>query len=187
MRIYIAGPEVFLENAIEVLGNKKRLCDQYGHEGVTPFDTDIETITNDFECGLRIAAENERLIDASDVVIANISPFRGFNTDPGTIYEIGYARAKGKRVLAYTYDEATHSERICKSYYKDDVEDYKDFKRGRFDKQFIDDFGMAENAMIDGGIHASGGEVVIEVLDLLDLDLLDLGNVKGFETCLQRL
>lgn len=182
MRIYIAGPEVFLENAIEVLGAKKRICAKYGHEGVTPFDTDIEDITNTFECGLRIAAENERLIDSCDVVVANITPFRGHNTDPGTIYEIGYARAKGKVIHAYTYSSDTHSDRICKNFYKGDVEDFKDFKRGRFDKIFIDDFGMVENAMIDGGIIASGGEIVLP-----DVEVIDFANVEGFEGCLKLL
>jgi nucleoside 2-deoxyribosyltransferase len=186
MKIYIAGPEIFLENAIEVMGAKKRLCAKYGHAGICPFDTDIEEIANTFECGLRIAAENERLIDSCDVVIANITPFRGHNADPGTIYEIGYARAKGKTILAYTYSSDTHSDRICMDYYEHDVEDFKDFKRGSLDKKFIDDFGMAENAMIDGGIHASGGTIIPNGTSRG----LDFDNVEGFEAfeaCLQRL
>lgn len=182
MKIYIAGPEIFLENAIEVMGAKKRLCAKYGHEGICPFDTNVENVTNTFECGKFIAAENERLIDECDVVIASITPFRGENADPGTIYEIGYARGRGKRILAYTYEHMTHSRRICKRYYKEDVEDFKDFKRGRFDKIFIDDFDMVENAMIDGGIVASGGEIVLS-----DVEAIDLANVEGFEECLQLL
>lgn len=180
MKIYIAGPEVFLENAIEVLGAKKRLCAQYGHEGVSPFDTDIENVTNDLDCGLRIAAANEGLIEECDAVIANISPYRGHNADPGTIYEIGYARGRRKLIFAYTYDKMTHSNRICTNFYKGNVEDFKDFKRGRLDKQFIDDFGMAENAMIDGGVTASGGDVVVE-------ESFNLADTKGFEACLHLL
>ena len=47
---------------------------------------------------------NVNLIDSSQAVIADISPFRGPNMDPGTAWEIGYAIAKRLPVFAWTTD-----------------------------------------------------------------------------------
>jgi nucleoside 2-deoxyribosyltransferase len=37
IRIYLAGPEVFLKNAKEVGEQKKALCRKYGFEGMFPW------------------------------------------------------------------------------------------------------------------------------------------------------
>jgi nucleoside 2-deoxyribosyltransferase len=45
-RIYLAGPEVFLINAIEVGENKKRICLKHGFEGVFSLDAKIDFEAN---------------------------------------------------------------------------------------------------------------------------------------------
>ena len=184
MRIYLAGPEVFLKNATAVLHTKKTLCSRYGHEGVTPFDADLGTIENDFESGLRIAKSNEALIDACDAVIANISPFRGLHADVGTVYELGYARAKGKVLYAYTHQADTHATRTMEYYNHNVRPDTYGLPREIFGGTLIDDFGMVENAMVDGGVHLSGGRILIHRVSFLKpTDLLQ--EVTGLELCLK--
>ena len=46
-----------------------------------------------------IYRENIVLINSVQAIIADISPFRGPNMDPGTAWEIGYGIAKGLPVL----------------------------------------------------------------------------------------
>ena len=41
LKIYLAGPEVFLPHAIEIGQRKKALCRQYGFEGLFPFDNEV--------------------------------------------------------------------------------------------------------------------------------------------------
>lgn len=180
MRIYLAGPEVFLSNAHEILAAKKKLCQEHGHEGVTPFDADIGELKNDMECGIRIAAANERLIDSCDVVIANITPFRSQNADPGTVFELGYARAKGKKLLAYSHGGSRHVERIAQLYA---VKEDGAFLRERDTGLSIDDFGMVENAMIDGGISLSNG--VICVRESGGSIVEKLYSTRGLDRCLR--
>ena len=41
LKTYLAGPEVFLPNAIEIGLRKKQLCADFGFEGLFPFDNEI--------------------------------------------------------------------------------------------------------------------------------------------------
>ena len=41
LSVYLAGPEVFLIDAVAVGQCKKALCSQYGFKGLFPFDNDI--------------------------------------------------------------------------------------------------------------------------------------------------
>jgi len=43
---------------------------------------------------------NLAMIDQAQAVIADISPFRGPNMDPGTAFELGYAHARGLPIFA---------------------------------------------------------------------------------------
>lgn len=97
LKIYIAGPDVFCENAIEIGKKHKEECEKFGFEGLYPLDNVCST-------SKEIADGNFGLIDKCDVVIANMNPFRGKEPDSGTCCEIGYAIAKGKRVICYMAD-----------------------------------------------------------------------------------
>lgn len=93
-KVYLAGWEVFKPNAVEEGKKLKALCEKYGFEGLYPLDN---------ECGdpKDIYAGNIALIKEADSVIANVNAFRGYEPDSGTAFEIGYAAALNKRVIAY--------------------------------------------------------------------------------------
>ena len=106
-RVFLAGPEVFLPDAIQMGKRKKELSLKYGFEGV--FSLDAEMDVSDLqprEAGLQKGRSNEKLIASCDALIANITPFRGPSADVGTVYEIGFARARGMIVYAYTMQES---------------------------------------------------------------------------------
>ena len=90
MRAYLAGTDVFLREAKALAAAKRGLCERYGLTGVSPADTiiDLSGLTKN-EAALRIALTNEGLIRDCDIVIANVTPFRGPSADAGT--EIGRA------------------------------------------------------------------------------------------------
>src|SRR5687767_606714 len=102
-RIYLAGPDVFLPNATEMGERKKRLCAEYGFQGMYPMDSeaDINGLAPR-EAGLHIGRLNHNMIRECDVVVANITPFRGPSADVGTVYEMGYGAGLGLVICAYT-------------------------------------------------------------------------------------
>lgn len=97
LKIYIAGPDVFSSDAVEIGKKYKALCEKLGFEGLYPLDNVCST-------SKEIAEGNFGLIDKCDVVIANMNPFRGKEPDSGTCCEVGYAIAKGKKVICYMSD-----------------------------------------------------------------------------------
>lgn len=182
MRVYLAGPEVFLKNAREVLASKKVVCQAYGILGVSPFDAEIRDIRNDRETGLRICQANEVLIDGCDAVIANTTPFRGQNVDVGTAIEIGYARARGKRIYAYTNTHETHVVRLTHRMYFGFTKMDGPLIREAFWHSSIDDFEMTDNLMVDGSVLGSGGKVIATPASSSEWpqQLIDL---TGFRKC----
>ena len=95
---YLAGPDVFFPNA---KAEGKRKCDillRHGIQGHFPLDNEIP---ESGEMAHEIFLANVALINRSNLVIANIVPFRGPSLDPGTAWEIGYAYARGIPVICY--------------------------------------------------------------------------------------
>ena len=88
-----------------------------------------------------IFRQNVALIEKSDLVLANIVPFRGPSADPGTVWEIGYAYARGIPVICYG-SAGTYLER-CRT------AGLESALKGRDRDGFvIEDFGERENLMI---------------------------------------
>lgn len=100
-KIYIAGPDVFEKNSIEIGKNYVALCEKYGFIGMYPLDNVINFNQKKEQIATDIFKANEKLIDACDIVIANLNYFRGKEPDSGTVWECGYAYAKGKKVYGY--------------------------------------------------------------------------------------
>ncbi len=99
MKIYIAGPDVFEKDAVEIGRKYKEICKKYGHTGLYPLD-------NECDSSAEIYSGNVNLINEADVIIANGNEFRG-EMDVGTAFEIGYGKAKNKKICIYIDDTAT--------------------------------------------------------------------------------
>lgn len=103
-KIYLAGPDVFLANAISHGETLKQKCSARGFEGLFPLDNKVQGATKE-ELAKNIREANIKLIKSCDIVIANLSPFRGPEPDSGTVWEVGFAQALGKKVVGYCSDK----------------------------------------------------------------------------------
>ncbi len=104
----------------------KQLCTQYGFVGLYPLDNEADNAEQIFRGNLA-------LVEAADMVMANLNPFRGSEPDSGTAFEIGYACAKGKKIYAYVQDARTMQERLG-------TQDENGF--------LVENFGMTVNLML---------------------------------------
>jgi len=181
IRVYLAGPEVFLRNAKEIVEQKKALCKKYGFEGVFPVDIEINVKRKSpREIGLCISSLNEGLIKSCGIVIANTTPFRGQSADVGTVFEIGFAHALGKLVFAYTNVTAPFTERTIQSL-GNQVNRGQDGVLRDAQGMFIEENELTDNLMIDGCINANSKILVIQEAPK-DRLFTYLG---GFEKCLK--
>lgn len=155
-KIYLAGPEVFLPNALEVGNAHKRLCAKYGYEGLFPLDNTI--IGNDLkEIAEAIRLANQRMIQRCDIVIANLSPFRGPEPDSGTAWEVGYAQGLGKKVLGYSTDLRTLKEKTQSILNLNDT-------NCDLEGMEIEDFGLTHNLMFSHCVVATSFEECLKYL-----------------------
>jgi nucleoside 2-deoxyribosyltransferase len=177
-RIYLAGPEVFLPDPIAAGRRKQALCEAHGFIGCYPLDAQLDLATFDkAEAARRISLANEALMRSCDLLIANCTPFRGVSMDVGTAFEVGYMRALGRPVLGYTNTPLDLSERSAMG-------------RTRIDLPFdsdavgveIENFGLAENLMIEIAITESGGTLVRKAV-AAGAEMTDLA---GFVACLEQ-
>lgn len=177
LRIYLAGPEVFFPDAVQQGEAKKRICAEYGFEGVYPLDNAIEGAAHlpPQELARRISHGNERLMRSCDLVIANCTPFRSISIDAGTAFEIGFMQALGKPVLGYSNTTADYATRVRATAAA--VGHVWDPQSSAAD---IEDFGLAENLMIAIAILDAGGEFVTQEVSPTSA----LSDLTGFRRCL---
>jgi nucleoside 2-deoxyribosyltransferase len=145
MKIYLAGPDVFLPDATDIGRRKVAICAHHGLTGLYPLDNTIDVSAGDVS--RNIFKGCEVMMDAADAIIANLTPFRGPGADPGTAYELGYMAARGKFCLGYCNDPTI---------YVDRVRQFTDVRSqdGRLidaEGLTVEDFGLADNLMM---IHA---------------------------------
>lgn len=167
MRVYLAGPEVFLADAEAVAAAKKAVCARHGLTGVFPTDHRPEESAPPLEEHRRIYRLNEAHIRDCDALIANLTPFRGPSADSGTAYELGFMRALGRPVLAYTNTRRDFAGRtlahLTPHVRRRDAATWED-EEG----MAIEAFGLADNLMLDGGVIESGFAVERTEIALAD-------------------
>ncbi|WP_137124611.1 nucleoside 2-deoxyribosyltransferase [Roseomonas sp. HF4] len=156
MRVYLAGPEVFLPDALEVAAAKKRICAAHGLEGVFPLDPPPAAPPAERPYWMRIYLGNEAHIRSCGGLIANLTPFRGPSADVGTVFELGFMRALGRPVAGYSNVAEDFLART-RGFLGDAARPRADGGWEDADRMGLEDFGLADNLMVDGGIEAAGG------------------------------
>ena len=142
-KIYIAGPDVFEKDSIEIGQKYVKLCEDYGFEGLYPLDNVINFEQNKQKIAQDIYKANKNLIDECDIVIANLNSFRGKESDSGTIWECGYAIALGKKVYGYINRNTTYLQQ-----FKENEILIKENGFTDLEGKYIEDFDYAVNLMI---------------------------------------
>lgn len=177
-RIYLAGPEVFLPNALDIGREKARLAAAAGFEGLFPLDQSLALDgLSPREKAARIYAADRDMMHACDLCIANLTPFRGVSMDSGTAFEVGFMQALGKPVFGYTNVPADYRQRA-------EAFRARGIPVGEFDRAdlMIEDFGLAENLMIEMAIVASGSSVIRSAVKAGE-EAIDLA---GYCACLEQ-
>jgi nucleoside 2-deoxyribosyltransferase len=165
-RAYLAGPEVFLPDAVALGEAKKAFCAEHGLEGVYPLDP-VDGRAPDYD-GVALFEHCVAHLDRCDLVIANLTPFRGPSMDVGTAVEIGYALGAGRPVYGYTNVTADYRDRV-------------DPEPG----WLVEDFGFVDNLMCEGTVRRRGGEPVRTPVGATDSAAV-LSDLTGFRVAVAR-
>jgi nucleoside 2-deoxyribosyltransferase len=145
MKIYLAGPDVFLHDAVDIGRRKVELCARHGLTGLYPLDNTVDLAAQD--ASLRIFRGDEAMMIAADAIIANLTPFRGPGADAGTVYELGYMAGRGKLCFGYSNDPSCYADRVRAFTAVTSRDGRLTDARGLT----VEDFGLADNLMM---IHA---------------------------------
>jgi nucleoside 2-deoxyribosyltransferase len=159
--VYLAGPEVFLSDAVAAGERKKAICAEAGLTGVYPIDAQVDVSElAPRDAAFAISALNEELIRSCVAVIANITPFRGVSADVGTVYEMGFAAGLGKWVFAYTNVAEPFTSRTARALGLKLPKRLGGELRDR-DGMLVENWGLADNLMLEGGLAQCGGRLVV--------------------------
>jgi nucleoside 2-deoxyribosyltransferase len=176
MKIYLAGPDVFLPDAVEIGRRKVAICARHGLSGLYPLDNIVDLRAAD--ASLAIFKGNEAMMDSADAIIANLTPFRGPGADSGTVYELGYMAGRGKLCLAYSNDPMPYADRVALSFAVTTaaaghlVDD---------DGLTVEDFGHADNLMMIHCLDLHGARLVMPRQRPQDI----WHDLASFEACVE--
>jgi nucleoside 2-deoxyribosyltransferase len=179
-KIYLAGPDVFLPDAIAIGRRKKELCAAYGFEGLFPFDNEIDRSAGTERPDRLIFRANESMIRSADIGIFNLTPFRGPSADAGTVFELGMMVGLGKQVFGYSNvaeDLLVRSKQSAGARFDAATNSWRDANR-----MAIEDFGNADNLMIDNALLDHGGHAMVRQATAPQDRFSDL---TAFERCLR--
>jgi nucleoside 2-deoxyribosyltransferase len=178
-RVYLAGPDVFFPDPLAWAARKKAICERHGLIGVSPLDdlADEPAEWAGFPLWRQIAMRNEAHMRSCQGLIANLTPFRGPSADVGTVYEVGFARALGLQLFGYATTAKLFLPRTLTAL-GDTAQGRPDGSWHDGDGLLVEQFGLFDNLMIEGGIVGSGGVLITGEADRWsDLAL--------FERCVQ--
>jgi len=175
MKIYLAGPDVFLPDAVEIGRRKVELCARHRLTGLYPLDNEVDRAAKD--ASLQIFRGNEAMMIEADAIIANLTPFRGPGADPGTVYELGYMTGRGKLCLGYSNDPSSYADR---------VREFTDVtsRDGRLVDALgltVEDFGLTDNLMMIHALDLHGCALVTPRQAPADI----WHDLAAFETCVR--
>jgi nucleoside 2-deoxyribosyltransferase len=160
---YLAGPDVFLPNAVAHAAAKVAICRRSGLRGLPPLNEDAGTPAAGLEAWEVIYEKDVAMMEKSDVIIANLTPFAGASADAGTLIEVGWFLGKGKPIFGYSNSPENFESRMRR-------------QLGAAHADLgIEGFHLPDNLMIVGAVHSGGYPIFIPTdgkargLDALDV------------------
>jgi nucleoside 2-deoxyribosyltransferase len=164
---YLAGPDVFLPNAVAHAATKVEICRRLGLRGLPPLNEDAETAAKEVEVWRAIYEKDVAMMEKSDIIIANLTPFAAASADAGTLIEVGWFLGKGKPIFGYSNSPENFESRMRKQL------------GAKHADLGIEGFHLPENLMIVGTVQTGGYPIFLPTDGKLrDLDALDV-----FESC----
>jgi len=146
---YLAGPDVFLPDAVAHAARKVEICRRFGLRGLPPLNEDAETIAEKLEVWQAIYEKDIAMMERCDIIIANLTPFGGASADAGTLIEVGWFLGKGKPIFGYSNSSESFESRMRQQL----GERHADFG--------IEGFHLPDNLMIVGAVHSGGYPIFV--------------------------
>jgi nucleoside 2-deoxyribosyltransferase len=174
MKIYLAGPDVFLPDATAISRRKRDICAAHGLTGLFPLDNEIDPTGAD--ASMAIFRANTRMMQEADAIVANLTPFRGPSADAGTVYELGFMAAQGKFCTGYSNVPGVYLDRVAGTRSLDGSAQFYDS-----DKLIIEDFGLADNLMIVHALDLFGHALITPQQTPIDI----WHDLTAFEACVR--
>jgi len=173
IKAYLAGPDVFLPDAVAHAGRKVAICARHGIEGRPPLNEDLDPLhgLSDEDAWAAIYRKDIAMMEACDVIIANLTPFRGVSADGGTLIEVGWFLGRGRPVFGYSNSATPFAER-CRQHTLARPDPVPGLN--------VEGFGLPDNLMIPGAALQGGGHMIVLPEDGRDrpFEALDV-----FEAC----
>lgn len=165
---------MFLPNAAEHAARKIAIAARYGITGLAPLDDAGTAAMSEDEAWRAIFHKDIAMMEASDIIIANLTPFRGASADAGTLVELGWFLGRGKTVFGYSNNAAPFADRSRAQTAK-----LPDIATGLMHESF----GLPDNLMVVGAVVFGGACPVFLPDDGSEraFDALDV-----FERCVAR-
>jgi nucleoside 2-deoxyribosyltransferase len=150
MKAYLAGPDVFLPNALENAAAKLAICARYGLTGRAPINEEIERLAGlpEEQAWRAIYLKDIEMMQECDIIIANLTPFRGTSADPGTLIEVGWFLGRNKPVFGYSNSAEPFAAR-SRAYLSANADPIPGLA--------VEGFGLPDNLMIAGAVAYGGG------------------------------
>jgi nucleoside 2-deoxyribosyltransferase len=126
----------------------------------------------------KIFGQNLAMMEGSDAIIANLTPFRGPGADPGTVYELGYMAGHGKLCLGYCNDPELYAGRVARF---TTVTSASDKRLIDADGLTVEDFGLPDNLMMIHALELHGAPLVTPRARPADI----WHDLTSFEACVR--
>jgi nucleoside 2-deoxyribosyltransferase len=178
LKIYLAGPDVFLADAKSVGLKKQEICREFGFEGLFPLDSDESVCANP----VKIFRTNCSLMRQADIGVFNLTPFRGPSADPGTIFELGFLFAHGKPVYGYTSVATDYLQRVPVILSLSGEQKARPRDSNGY---VVENFGLSDNLMIVQAIQDSGGVITIVEEKTGEASVTPLAAFQAYKACLK--
>ena len=146
---YLAGPDVFLPNAIAHAATKVEICRRWGLRGLPPLSEDAEAAATEQETWRMIYEKDVAMMAQSDIIIANLTPFAGASADSGTLIEVGWFLGRGKPIFGYSNSSESFESRMRRQL----GAEHGDLG--------IEAFHLPDNLMIVGAVQSGGYPVFL--------------------------
>lgn len=167
MKLYLAGPDVFLPDAARIGKIKQDLCRRHGFVGLFPLDSEVAPAPSESQ-SKAIFGGNIAMLDQADAVLANLTPYRGVSADVGTVFEVGYGYGCRKAVFGYSNVRTGFIDRV-RRFVGGSLEPGTDGRLYAADGAAVEDFDRFDNLMIAEALIASGMNVVLPDADPVDI------------------
>ncbi|WP_372620008.1 nucleoside 2-deoxyribosyltransferase [Falsiroseomonas sp.] len=151
---YLAGPDVFLPNAAAHAARKAAICAAHGITALPPLNEDIATLAGmtEEDAWRAIFAKDLAMMERADLVIANLTPFRGASADAGTLVELGWFLGRGRPIFGYSNSATPFAERSATLLAR-----VPDPMAGLT----VGGFGLPDNLMIPGAVETGGHPILL--------------------------